>query len=168
MQALEGTAVVRSLDELAEALPERIVRLSQLFFRRSTVGVSRVEAGVLGAVADRPRRITELAAREGLTQPAISRLVDRLQERGWVVRQADPGDRRVVLVALTVPGGGVLDRLRVEYRSLLHEEMASLADADVHTLARAIEVLDELIARVQDRDPPEEAHDAGSDPGQEA
>jgi DNA-binding MarR family transcriptional regulator len=122
--------------------------LSRLFLTRTSVQISRVEAGVLSALSSRSRRITELAAREGVTQPAITQLVDRLQARGWVKRGTDPADGRVVLVTLTAPGREVLERLRGEYRALLHEEMATLADCDVRTLARAIEILDGLIERL--------------------
>ncbi|HYB48168.1 MAG TPA: MarR family transcriptional regulator, partial [Streptosporangiaceae bacterium] len=86
--------------------------------------------------------------REGVTQPAITLLVNRQQARGWVTREPDPSDRRVVLVTLAPGGQRVLDRLRAEYRALLHEEMATLPDRDVRTLAEAIEILDRLIERL--------------------
>lgn len=136
------------LDEIAEALPQRAAALSRLFLSRATMQISRVEVGVLWALAEQPRRITELAAREGVTQPGMTLLVNRLQERGWMRRHTDPGDRRAVLVKLTDEGRGMRERLRAEYRALLHEEMAPLADRDVQTLAKAIDILDELIARL--------------------
>jgi DNA-binding MarR family transcriptional regulator len=145
-------ARTRHLDDVAEALPQRVAALSRLFLARTTVEVSRIEAGVVGALAARPRRITELAADEGVTQPAITRLVDRLHERGWVERCSDPDDGRAVVVRLTPLGREVFERLRAEYRALVHEEMAALADSDVETLVSAIDVLDELIARLQERD----------------
>ena len=46
----------------------------------------------------------------------------------------------------------MLGALRAEYRALVHEEMAVLPDADVETLARAIDVLDALIAGLQVRE----------------
>jgi DNA-binding MarR family transcriptional regulator len=149
MQIVEDARTVRSIDDVAEALPSRVAVLTRLFLRRT--GISRVEAGVLGAVAGGPQRITELAEREGCTQPAITRLVDRLQARGWVVREPQPGDGRVVLVRLTPAGQEEADRLRREYRELLHGEMAKLADEDVRVLARAVEILDELIAGLRER-----------------
>jgi DNA-binding MarR family transcriptional regulator len=112
-----------------------------------------MEAGVLWAAAAGPRRITELAEREGCTQPAITRLVDRLQGRGWVVREPDPGDGRVVLVSLTAEGRAVADRLRGVYREMLHGEMSKLAEEDVRVLDRAIEILDELITRLREGQP---------------
>ena len=99
----------RRLDEIAEALPQRASALSRLFLTRSSVGISRTEVGVLNALSTRPFRITELAARESVTQPAITLLVNRLEDRGWVRRAADPADRRVVLVELTGSGRAAFD-----------------------------------------------------------
>lgn len=140
----------RQLDEIAEALPQRAAALSRLFLCRTGVQISRVEVGVLWALAERPRRITELAAREGVTQPGMTLLVNRLEERGWMERHTDSADRRAVLVKLTAAGRKVHEQLRTEYRALLHEEMATLSDRDVQTLAQAIEILDELIERLMD------------------
>jgi DNA-binding MarR family transcriptional regulator len=136
------------LDEIAEALPQRSAELSRLFLTRTTVCVSRTEVGVLRNLRGGPRRITELAAEEHVTQPAITLLVNRLAARGWVERIPDETDRRAVLVSLTPAGGEVFELLRAEYRALLHEEMASLEDSEVETLAAAVGILDKLIGRL--------------------
>ena len=136
------------LDDIAEALPQRSSALSRLFLTRSTVCVSRTEVGVLRTLSDGPRRITELAAEERVTQPAITLLVNRLEERGWVRRIPDLSDGRAVLVTLTAKGEKTFAKLRAEYRALLHEEMAMLDDNEVETLAAAVEILDKLIARL--------------------
>src|SRR5580704_18875610 len=136
------------LDEIAEALPQRSSALSRLFLTRSTVCVSRTEVGVLRTLSDGSRRITELATEERVTQPAITLLVNRLEERGWVKRVPDPSDGRAVLVSLTPVGEEAFERLRAEYRALLHEEMATLDDSEVETLAAAVEILDRLIERL--------------------
>ena len=139
-------------DEIAQALPQRASALSKLFLSRTSLAVSRTEASVLSTLAEQPRRITDLAAREHVTQPGITLLVNRLAQRGWVERQPDPADRRVVMVTLTEQGHEALARMRSEYRALLHEEMATLPDEDVCTLARAIEILDGLIERLNAQD----------------
>jgi DNA-binding MarR family transcriptional regulator len=53
---------------------------------------------------DTPVRIGELHRNVLLSQPALSRLVDRLVERGLVERQADPADGRGVRLTLTQAG----------------------------------------------------------------
>lgn len=136
------------LDEIAEALPQRTAALSRLFLTRTSVCVSRTEVGVLRNLSSGPWRITELAAEERVTQPAITLLVNRLEERGWVERTADPSDGRAVLVSLTPVGEAVFEQLRAEYRALLHEEMAMLDDCEVAALAAAVEILDKLIERL--------------------
>ena len=140
------------LDEIAEGLPQRSSELSRLFLTRTSVCVSRTEVGVLRVLRGGPRRITELAAEERVTQPAITLLVNRLTERGWVQRIPDPTDGRAVLVSLTAAGEEVFERLRAEYRALLHEEMASLEDGEVEALAAAVAVLDKLIDRLKERE----------------
>lgn len=140
----------RQRDDIAAALPQRASSLLKLFLARTTVPLSRTEASVLAALSERPWRITELAARERITQPGVTLLVDRLQRRGWAERHVDASDRRAVLVTITPDGEEVLARLRAEYRALFHEEMATLPDEDVCTLARAIEILDGLIERLEE------------------
>src|SRR5437763_6782942 len=109
----------RQLEEIAEALPQRASALSKIFLTRTSIPVSRTEVGVLRGLRQGPRRITELAAEERVTQPAITLLVNRLAERGWVERTTDPKDRRAVLVTLTLAGEEAFDRLKAEYRALL-------------------------------------------------
>jgi len=152
MGSVPAPLVASSLDEIAEGLPHRASMLSRLFLAHASIGVSRTEAGTLRALSGRPCRITELAALEGVTQPAITLLVNRLEDRGWARREADPGDGRVTLVSLTRRGRAVFNRLRGEYRALLHEEMATLDEEDVAVLARAIDILDALIERLQERE----------------
>ena len=51
-----------------------------------------------------PVRLSELNRHVLLSQPALSRMVDRLTERGLVERQSDPVDGRVVRLSLTGAG----------------------------------------------------------------
>jgi DNA-binding MarR family transcriptional regulator len=136
------------LDAIAEALPVRASAISRLFLTHTSLEVSRTETNVMRRLIRKPRRITDLASGEGVTQPAMTLLVNRLEDRGWVERETDPSDRRAVLASLTPAGAATFDRLRAEYRALLHEEMAMLPDEDVAALARAVEVLDVLIERL--------------------
>jgi DNA-binding MarR family transcriptional regulator len=141
----------RQLDELAAALPQRASALTRIFFARTAIGLSRAEVGLLAALSSGPHRITELAAREGISQPGVTQLVNRLQQRGWVERRTDPQDGRVVVVAITGAGGEELERVRAEYRALLHEEITALDDEQIETLAAAVGILDRLIERLGGR-----------------
>lgn len=152
MDPTGAAAQTRHLGDIAEELPQRVLCLTRLFRVRTDQPVSRTEMAVLRAVLTRARRITELAAGEGVTQPAITRVVNRLAGNGWVGRDPDPEDGRAVMVTITPEGRALYETVRAEYRALLHEEMAALSEKDIETLDRAIDVLDELIGRLQERD----------------
>src|SRR3984957_13084026 len=51
-----------------------------------------------------PRRLTDLAVAEGVTQPSMSAIVSQLERLGLVERQSDAQDGRVVRVAITSAG----------------------------------------------------------------
>jgi DNA-binding MarR family transcriptional regulator len=140
----------RMVDEITTGIALSALALVKLVSGRIQEGISGTEAGVLGSVSLRPRRITEMAAREGLTQPAMTRLVTRLERRGWVKRDVDAADGRAVLVTATPAGRQMHERLRAQYRAILREEMAMLPDRDLTTLAEATTILDRLVAQLTD------------------
>jgi DNA-binding MarR family transcriptional regulator len=84
------------------------------------------------------RRITTLAASEGVSQPSMTQLIQRLEQRGLVERTSDPSDGRVALVSLT--GGGVqalADRRRLN-AGRVADFLAGLPEDDVRALADAL------------------------------
>jgi DNA-binding MarR family transcriptional regulator len=68
--------------------------------------VSKTEYDVLYTLSKcgAPIRLSELNRRVLLSQPALSRMVDRMVERGFVRREADERDGRGVLLSLTEDG----------------------------------------------------------------
>ena len=75
-------------------------------------------------------RIASMLCVDGSTSTWI---VDRLEEKGLVVRQADPSDRRVRLVALTDEGRRIRDEIR-EKLSVPPPGIAALPAADQRKL----------------------------------
>lgn len=67
-------------------------------------------------------RIKNLGENMLLTQPSVSRLIDRLASRGLVTKRADPDDRRGVVVELTDTGYEVFRRAAVQHaRSIANQ-----------------------------------------------
>jgi DNA-binding MarR family transcriptional regulator len=83
-----------------------------------------------------PIRLSELNRHVLLSQPALSRLVDRLAERGLVSRAADPKDGRGVRLALTAAGLAVQRRIgRRHGRSVARAMRANLTPLELRQLA---------------------------------
>src|SRR5690242_4871772 len=92
------------LNQAANTLLIGTSRLTRLLMRSSEWQLTRTEAGLLGTLSQGPRRITELTKTETLTQPAVSKLLDKLENQGLVRRERDSADRRVVTVFLSDQG----------------------------------------------------------------
>ena len=84
------------------AIGSALYGLATRAVRRLPRDMSLTSAATL-ATLDRtgPRRITDLAAIEGVTQPAMTVLVRVMEESGLVERRGDPSDKRVTLACLT-------------------------------------------------------------------
>jgi DNA-binding MarR family transcriptional regulator len=85
-----------------------------------------------------PRRLTSLAADEGVAQPSMTQLVQRLERQGLVERNRDPGDKRVVWVAITDAGRRLLADRRVARAEELAALLATLPPEDEAALAAAV------------------------------
>jgi DNA-binding MarR family transcriptional regulator len=136
-------------DLIITQLVPRASLVSRLLLRQSGAGIPRSEAGVLGTLSRGPRRITDLAEQEGLAQPTMTLLVKRLEERGWVARERDAGDRRAVLVSLTDAGSAALEDTRAGYRAVLQRHLDSMSGSEVAALKTATEALGRLIDALQ-------------------
>jgi len=141
-----------AIDAVAAALLPAASRVTRVLLRHAPQSVSRSEAGVLSALSGGPRRITELADREGHAQPTMTLLVKRLEQRGWVARDRDPADGRVVLVSLTDDGTAALEDLRATYRAVLRDHLAALSDERIAALQTATEALESLSEALQQGD----------------
>lgn len=71
-------------------------------------------------------RQSELTKQVLLSQPALSRLVERLEQRGLVQRSADSRDKRGVLVSLTEAGAEAQQRTGARHARSVEERMRSL------------------------------------------
>ncbi|HXL16695.1 MAG TPA: MarR family transcriptional regulator [Streptosporangiaceae bacterium] len=101
--------------------------------------LSLTAVAVLGSL-DRsgPQRITTMAAAEGVSQPSMTQLVQRLEQRGLVTRTSDPSDGRVALVSLTSEGRAVLAARRQRNARRIADLLADLPESDVRALASAL------------------------------
>jgi DNA-binding MarR family transcriptional regulator len=82
-----------------------------------------------------PIRLTELNRHVLLSQPALSRMVDRLADRGLVSRTTDPTDGRGVRLALTGEGRAVQRGIgRRHGRSVAQAMLAELTPAELRQL----------------------------------
>jgi DNA-binding MarR family transcriptional regulator len=88
-----------------------------------------------------PSRLSSLAAAEGVTRPTMTRIIDALEQRGYVTRGPDPDDGRAQLVVATRRGRALISQGRaIRVKALasridtLPPEQAALIDATIALL----------------------------------
>jgi DNA-binding MarR family transcriptional regulator len=107
--------------------------------------ISLTAASTLATVEQTgPRRITDLAVTQGVTQPSMTALVTVLERAGLAQRQADPRDQRVVLVALTAAGGDYLRSRRQAGTERLARLIGKLPPDEIAALLAAAPALRHL------------------------
>lgn len=90
---------------------------------------------------------SELARKAELNPGAMTRLLDRLEERGLTVRVADPADRRALLVSLTEAGWAMwadIDQCGARVRA---RAFKGLSDAEQDALVRLLQQVRDNLTR---------------------
>jgi DNA-binding MarR family transcriptional regulator len=139
------SARAAAVSEIARLLPQRNSQLGRLLWRHARGPLHRGMASVLATLGDGSQTISGLAEREGIAQPTLTRMVERLEAEGLVRRRRSEQDGRVVLVDLTAEGTAELAALRERYLAALRERLAGLSDAQLQDLVAASEALVVLI-----------------------
>lgn len=107
-------------------------------------GLSRLGLDVVETLSDgRARRVGELAAELGLSQPTLSDAIATLDQRGLLSRRSDPTDRRSALVSLSDEGTTLSAEIDRDLAALREAEAGSPADraTTLHVLLGEIERL---------------------------
>jgi len=108
----------RTLHALATALAE--------------LNLSAAEINVLANLADgRTRSVSQLSAETGTKATTLTGVLDRLERRGYLTRQADPADRRSFRLALTEAGESAGAKVRAAVADLERAALAALSPDQV-------------------------------------
>jgi len=117
-------------------------------------GLSLTSAATLASLdREGPARLTELATQQGVSQPAMTQLVTRLQDAGLAERVPDPDDGRVVRVHITETGRTELARrrtARIARLGTLFDRLSADERAALSAALPAIRALTQLAAEPQE------------------
>jgi DNA-binding MarR family transcriptional regulator len=139
----ERTAGAGAERALAAGISAGVERLIGLVRSLSPAdGLSLTAAATLANLErSGPQRLTALAVREGVTQPAMTQLVTRLERDGLARRRPDPDDARVVLVTITEAGLALLRERRAVRATHLQALIHTLPERDRRRIVAAVPAL---------------------------
>jgi DNA-binding MarR family transcriptional regulator len=99
--------------------------------------------------AGEPLSPTTIAERLIVTTATVTSLLDTLEKRGLLVRQADTSDRRKLLISITDEGRTIVDAFLPEIIALQTAVMAKLSEPQRRQLLRSLAVVREGIATIE-------------------
>lgn len=155
--ASTAPAAAAAPDAAVEAAELRIIigRLARILRQHNPGGLTQGQLSALATVEVAGRlRMSELAAREGVAAPTMTRIVTALEELSLLIRVPDPADGRSSLVELTRAGEKQLEALRAGRNALLARRVDALPNADRDALRAAIPALEQLLHNVPLIEPP--------------
>jgi DNA-binding MarR family transcriptional regulator len=132
--------------DLATRLRLAVTRTARRLRQEGTVGFTASQGALLATIERHgPLTPSELAQRERVQRPTVTRMLARLEEDGIVQRAADPADGRSFLVSLTPAGLELLHEVRSRKDAYLARRLSELDDEERTALARAADVLEHLL-----------------------
>jgi DNA-binding MarR family transcriptional regulator len=132
--------------ELAARLRLTVMRLARRLRQQAPAGVTPSQLSVLATLSIKgPMTLGVLAEAERVRPPTMTRIVTALEEEGLLDRKPDPDDRRRATILLTDEGRGLLATSRSRKTAYLVERLRDLPDEDRAILARAADVLDDIL-----------------------
>jgi DNA-binding MarR family transcriptional regulator len=142
----EGRA--EGLDEAERTAARLAVVVGRLIRHLRRVGAVNVGPGALSALSTLsrcgPMRLGDLAHREGVAAPTLSRIVSALEDAGYVRREADPRDGRAVRVLVTPVGAAVVQGVGAARTGHLTARLRALPPENLQVLTAALPVLEAL------------------------
>jgi len=139
--------VMLNSDIVAAKLRPVLLRLArELRQETEQLGITARQATLLWLVKRRPGlSLAELAAEEGISPPALSGHVDRLERAGLIERVRSSEDRRRVGLRLTDDGARLLRRVRARRTTWLADRLGSLEATELEAIESAIPALASLV-----------------------
>ncbi|HEX2980378.1 MAG TPA: MarR family transcriptional regulator [Anaerolineaceae bacterium] len=115
-------------------------------------GLSMSQIGTLKHLGHHgPCRVTDISNILGVTNAAVSQLVERLVQQGLVLRTEDPHDRRLKQLALTDKGNQLLQEGILIRQRWLDDLVDTLTDAEQEQVIGAFRLLTEKASRLESK-----------------
>lgn len=160
---VEGALRQEGRAEIAESLQQIAVLVVRYLADRQGLAFTSVLVLSLLA-AEGPMRLTALAASEGVSQPSMSQLVQRLERQGLAARVSDGADGRAALVAITDAGRALMAERQEALAGRMADLLATLSAEEEASLRLAMRVSQPIVLRMirtAQRDPHRHRGDRG-------
>ena len=94
------------------------------------LGLTYTEVQVLYHLTQGEKNVTSLAKLVDVNKSTMVEVLDKLDRLGYISRERDAEDRRVVRVKITESGEKILEQVRARYKDLINSLLEKVKDND--------------------------------------
>ncbi len=133
-------------NETAARLRRSVTRLNRRLRQSALGGISPAQASMLSSIEMLARpSLGDLAVREQIQPPSVTRLVRTLEDAGLVQLVPDDADRRCTRVVLSASGKKELSNIRRRKTEFLEMQLRALPIAEQRRAAELADLLEQLL-----------------------
>jgi len=133
------------LFNLIPLLDKTFVRAIDQQFR---VILTATQARVMGILIEKKATMTELSNEMLMSKQQMTPIVDKLVLKGFVQREYDAIDRRIIKISLTPSGVEILEEVKVKTLAFLENKLKHLDQDDLSSLTNALTDLCKVINKI--------------------
>lgn len=132
---------------ILEVVPMSMARIRTEMRAASPPDLSIPQYRILGSIFRGQNLAGEIARHQGVSQPAMSKMIDSLVEKGLIKREHQGKDRRQIPLALTLLGEELFLKIRRTAQQELSQRTADLSARDRKELLQGLAVLERFFSR---------------------
>jgi DNA-binding MarR family transcriptional regulator len=118
-----------------------------------------MQIGVLHQIQEQPITASELAERRKVSLQSASVLVQGMVEKGWLMREPDPNDRRQFILQVTPEGLAKAEAVKAQITHLMEGFLEGLSDEEMKAAEVFLPALSRILAnQMTNNTTPDERH----------
>jgi MarR family transcriptional regulator for hemolysin len=140
--------------ELGYRMADNSRLLRRLFDERvRDLGLTAAQARLLLSLERNPSENQAFYAERLEVEPiTLTRIVDRMEDAGWLERRSDPADRRARILHLTDKATQIVNELQGIVEIMFEEMLAGMASGERKTLAALLDRIGENLSRARKKE----------------
>jgi MarR family transcriptional regulator, organic hydroperoxide resistance regulator len=133
---------------LANELVNNMMKSPKMQFQKKVDDLSQGEKRILGYLTFWNNGVSsgELSERLFLSTPRVASALNSLSKKGFIERQRDENDKRIVIVTITETGKSFVMEEHEEAISMLEKTLQKLGEKDAKEFVRILKRITEIAA----------------------
>jgi DNA-binding MarR family transcriptional regulator len=131
--------------QFLNTIPTAMSFLAQAIKDGAQEGLGVTQFRILSNIDSGIKRVKDIAEMNGVSQPAISKMVESMVAKNLIIRQKDGQDRRSSLLAMTIKGRDLYEEVELKASMQVIEKLNGMSEIEMKEIQVALEKIESLV-----------------------